>query len=808
MNHICFVKKIKKIGGLFLLFVVLCLISIGVIAYLLSPDYEGEKELTNLSEEVEVYYDAYGIPHIYGTNEEDALRAMGYVHAQDRLWQMELLRRIASGGLSEVFGQDLVSTDKFFLALGVNDASEKTVSELNLYDKEIRLAQAYLDGINQFIKEGPTPVEFYLTGIEKRPFELKDVYNTIGYMDFSFAMAHKSDPLLTNIKNTLGADYINDLEEGFGKNTLRIPNYEPKSSEVAVTNLTTAVMESLEALAIPLFEGSNGWVLGPEKTKNRKVLFANDPHISFSQPTVWYEAHISTPTYKIYGCYLAGVPFPVLAHNHEMAYGVTMFENDDVDFYFEETNSSDATQYRTEKEWKNFETVSKSITVKDAEDVQFSYRKTNHGPIMNGLIEQITSERPMAMRWVYTENENRIMKALYGMSHAQNMVQFQNALPNIHAPGLNVMYGDAQDNVAWWATAKLYEIPDSVNTKLVFEENAGLPLNRKYLDFTKNPHAINPPWNYVYSANNEPDSMEGKPYPGYYLPENRAKRIVQLLEPKNDWDMASVRDMMNDVTSIVNTEIIDDLARLMEVEQLSRKQIDALDRINVWSGASVLESPETTLYHRWIYYFLKNTFEDELGETRFQQFMETHFLKKQIALMAAKENSIWWDDVLTPDKVETKEQIVQTSFLQAYASLSKDFGEDMSKWSWKKVHTLEHGHPIGQIAALRSFFNVGPFAVAGTREVINNMAFSYDSTGLYKVSYGPSTRRVIDFSDIENSYSISPTGQSGNPFSAHYKDQAKMYAKGEFRKMLLNKDEIISTSKSLLILKPVQEAVE
>ena len=798
-------KNVKKIGYLLLIVAVLFLISVGVIGYLLSPDYDGEKQVSGLSQEANIYYDPYGVPHIYATNEADAFRALGFVHAQDRLWQMELLRRIASGGLSEVFGQDLVNTDKFFLALGVDDASERTLSGLNPYDKEIQLTQAYLDGINQFIQEGPTPVEFYLTGIEKRPFELKDVYNTIGYMAFSFDTAHKTDPLFTNIKNTLGAQYLSDLEADLGKNALRIPNYEAKEVAITAMDLTSAVIESLEKLAIPLFTGSNGWVLGPEKTKNKKVLFANDPHISFSQPTVWYEAHVSTPTYEKYGYHLGGVPFPILAHDRELAYGLTMFKNDDVDFYFEETNPSDSTQYRTENGWKNFEVVSKSIKVKDAEDVQFSYKKTIHGPIMNGLIEQIADERPMAMRWAYTENENKLMRGLYGMCHAKNMIEFQSALPDIHAPGLNIMYGDAQDNVAWWATAKLYEIPDSVNTKLVFEENTGLPIDKKYLDFSKNPHAINPPWKYVYSANNEPDSINGKSYPGYYLPENRARRIVQLLEPKNDWDMTSARNMMTDVTSVVNTEVITNLARLMEAKQLSRKQINALDRINTWSGASVLESSEATLYHKWVYYFLKNTFEDELGEIRFQQFLDTHFMQKQIALMAAKEHSIWWDDVTTKDKVETKEQIVQAAFIQAYASLSQDFGEDMSKWAWKKVHTLEHGHPIGQIAALRPFFNVGPFPVDGTREVINNMAFPYGPTKKYKVSYGPSTRRVVDFSDIENSYSISPTGQSGNPFSAHYKDQAKMYVKGEFRKMLMNKDEIISTSKSLLILKPVQE---
>ncbi len=169
--------------------------------------------------------------------------------------------------------------------------------------------------------------------------------------------------------------------------------------------------------------------------------------------------------------------------------------------------------------------------------------------------------------------------------------------------------------------------------------------------------------------------------------------------------------------------------------------------------------------------------------------------------MAAKANSVWWDNRQTQDTVETKKEIVQTSFILAFESLEKDLGSDISKWTWDKVHTLEHGHPIGQIATLRSFFNVGPFPVPGTREVINNMAFPYNGESEFKVTAGPSTRRVIDFSDVENSMSILPTGQSGNPFSKYYEDQAKMFVNGEFRKMLLNPQEIKETAASVITFK-------
>lgn len=798
-------KRLKKVLWILLAILGVMALILVIFVNLLKPTYKGNQQLPKLSDKAQVYYDTYGIPHIYANNEKDAFRILGYVHAQDRLWQMEVLRRIGKGGLSEVFGSDLLRTDKFFLSLGIDEASAKTVARLDATSPMMQLSQAYLDGINQFIEEGPTPLEFYLTGIDKTPFTVRDIYNTIGYMAFSFAQAHKTDPLLTDIRDKLGVAYLKDLEIDVDPETAWIKNYKGQRSDSIQNSISTLVADALSDLPVPLFIGSNGWVIAPEKTKNGKVLFANDPHIGFAQPSVWYEAHISTPTYEKYGYHLAGIPFPLLGHDRKLAYGMTLFENDDVDFYYETDHPTDSTKYKTEKGWENYQIVSRTIKVKDGKDVNFSYKKTKHGPVLTGIADQISGERPVSMSWIYTKMENRLMDAIYGMGHARNLDEFQKALPHIHAPGLNIMYGDAEGNVAWWATAQLYRMPDSIHTKFIQDGSSwkGGPI--LYLDFSENPQAINPPWNYVYSANNQPDSIAGKPYPGYYLPENRAKRIVGLLEPKNDWDMESVAKMITDVTSSVNPSIVTNLAKTTKVKELTDVQIKELDRLSGWKGDYPLESVEATIFHRWIYFFLKNTFLDEMGEDLFQQFLTTHLHKRLIAPMAAKEKSVWWDNVATKDTVETQQDIVHTSFVEALESLSTDLGPEMSQWTWDKVHTLEHGHPIGKVDALRSFFNVGPFAIHGSREVINSLAFPYNGSGSYSVSEGPSTRRVIDFSDIENSISILPTGQSGNPFSPHYEDQAEMFVNGEFRKMMLNKEEIIETSKSLLTFSPTEQ---
>lgn len=789
----------KRILKVLAIIIILFFLGIWWFTNSLKPTYNGTVDIKNIQEEVSVYYDNYGIPHIYANNESDAFTALGFVHAQDRLWQMELLRRIPTGRLAELFGEELVKTDRLFIGLGIDEASEKTIAKLDTTSKAYQLAKSYLNGINQFIEEGPKPIEFYLTGIETQPFTIKDVQNVMGYMAFSFAMAHKTDPLLTNIKNKLGVEYLRDLD--IDANSEFIKNYMSKDSLVVSNTLMASIDEALGNLPMPQFIGSNSWVIGSQKTSTGKVIFANDPHIGFSQPSVWYEAHVHTPNYEMYGYHLAGSPFPVLGHNRKIAYGMTMFENDDIDFYWEENNPADANLYKTPEGWKTYETRTKTIKVKDGDDVTVTIKVSQHGPIMNAFVNEIDFEQPIAMSWIYTQLEDHSLEAIYKMSHATNQTEFETALPLLHAPGLNIMYGDTENNIGWYATAKLYELPKGVHSKFILDGTNGENERVRYLDFSENPKATNPPWHYVYSANNQPDSISGMLYPGYYLSENRAKRIVQLLEPKNDWDKTAVTKMITDVTSSINPTIVKELVSLIDQQNLNETQKEALILLQNWKGDNQLQDIAPTVYHKLIYLCLKNTFRDEIGEDMFSQFMRTHLVKRTIAPLFSKENSVWFDNIETKDKSESRKDIVTQSFVEAISALENQLGNNISQWTWNKVHTLEHSHPIGKVDALRSYFNVGPFEINGTREVINNLAFYYDKSGEYKVTSGPSTRRVIDFSDIENSLSILPTGQSGNVFSEHYEDQAEMYNNGEFRKMMLNKEDIKSTSKNVLIIK-------
>ena len=500
----------------------------------------------------------------------------------------------------------------------------------------------------------------------------------------------------------------------------------------------------------------------------------------------------------MYGYHLAGVAFPILGHNRNYAYGLTMFENDDIDFYLEINNSTNKNEYKTPDGYQAYKKTTKTIKVKGEDDVVLEILSSRHGPIMTNVQDEILHDNPVAMSWIYTQREIKILDAVYGMSHANSIDDVRDAVSLIHAPGLNVMYGDAKGNVAWWAAGQLYTHKNHVNPKFVLDGDSGEDDIVEYLDFSNNPMAENPEWNYVYSANNQPDSIAGMLYPGYYLPEDRAKRIVELLEPKNDWNKESLSQMILDVTSPVAPDIAQQSASIMNVSSFSEKQQEAYEVLKYWEGDYTKESIGSTIYQRFVYKYFQNTFKDELGEVLFEQLLKTHLLKRTIAKQISNDTSVWWDDVRTDTK-ETKADILTQSFKEAVDTLEAQLGADISKWEWQKVHTLEHGHALAAVETLRPYFNVGPFEVGGTEEVIDNKAFDYNDSGLYDVKVGPSTRRIIDFSDVENSISIIPTGQSGNPFSEHYDDQAEMYSKGEFRKMKINKEEIVETSRLLKI---------
>ena len=291
-------------------------------------------------------------------------------------------------------------------------------------------------------------------------------------------------------------------------------------------------------------------------------------------------------------------------------------------------------------------------------------------------------------------------------------------------------------------------------------------------------------------------------YPGYYLPKDRAMRIDGLLSPKNNWTKEDVSKMIVDNTSSRAADIAAKMIAALDTTKYRGNFMlrETLEDFKKWKGTNELTDVGPTIFNRWLYFYLKDTFEDEMGKDDFKLLLSTHIVKQMIEAQTQNPNSPWWDNIKTKGKKETQRDILTQSYKEAIVSLVKQLGRVPYKWTWDSQHYVTFQHPIGKVKLFSKFFNVGPFSIAGSNEVINNQMFTYTDEDFINTKGGPSTRRIIDFSDIENSWSVLPTGQSGNPMSKHYDDQAKLFVNGKFRKMKLNKKEIQATSTKLIFL--------
>lgn len=785
--------KVLKILGLLLL-----LLIIGISGYffylknLLTPSYSGEEALKGLSDEVAIYFTEHGIPHVYAQKDTDAYRTLGYIHAKERLWQMDLLRHVGSGRLSELFGKDMIKNDVFLRTVGLNTYAKKSAQMyIQRKHESLPLMQAYIDGINQYIANNAKPLEYILLGLDVEPFKIQNIFETLTYMAFSFSNAHITDPVLTELSNKLDSTYLKDLNIYHYKGESTIKSFDNRYSDYS-----EEIVATLTSFNIPEFIGSNSWVLSGKKTNHGKVIFANDPHIAFSQPCVWYESHLNYPSNEYYGYHIPGAPFPLLMHSEQRAVGLTMFENDDMDFYVEDIHPEDSMKYRYKGEWVSMTSREETIHVKGEESHIFNVRATKHGPIVSDIIKEKPLEDVVAMHWVTTSYPNYMAESVYGFIHAKNITELEKAISNIHGPGLNVMYGDAEGNIAWWAIGKLMKRRDERTSKTFYDGSTGIDDPDSSYTFDKNPHAINPPWGYVYSANNQPDTVDGVLYSGYYLPDDRGERITQFLDASPTLSVEDMKSMITDDVSITQSTIKGTLLHAIK----DTKRGGLLRELLTWNTDFDRNDFRALIFQKWTNEVLKAAKKDEIGDDLWDMYKKTHTYKVSTEHLITNENSVWWDNVNTDEK-ETRTDIIQQAFETSITSLEKHWGKDYTQWKWGNAHKLTHNHAMGEVLG---FLNVGDFPVSGANEVINNMGYTYEEDKNQTIRFGPSTRRIVDFADVRNnSWSILPTGQSGNYFSPYYGDQAKMYADGEFRKMIMN-HTIIQQSKNKVVLKPTK----
>lgn len=785
---------------------VLGLLFIAAIVFRARPQYAGNLDCLSISAPVEVLFDKFGVPHIYAETGEDAYKTLGYVHAQDRLFQMEVLRRAGSGKLAEAFGEDLIEVDKMFRTFGMPDKAKYEADRMRNNDGTViyRYALAYLDGINSYIDEGRTPMEFSIAGIEKRHFTIEDMYQVAGAMSFSFAQALRTDPLLTYMRDNLGPEYMHVIEYSSREDNVNVPVYptqrvdtlNQKMDNLAPLGIPQLRLDS-DALSFYLemgigaFYGSNTWAIAPENTEDGVTLLANDTHIGYGQPCTWYEAHLEYPGHRSYGNYMAGIPFPLVGHNAISAWGVTMLLNDDMDLYCEQVNSVQGT-YLYKGDNLPISVQSDTIRVKDMDDVVFEIKRTHHGPLVTNFIAHTDSTDEFSLRWTYTDLDSDLLEAFYELGESKSMSDSRAAVAKITAPGLNISYADASGNIALWAAGRISEFPEHVDSRFVLDGASGLDELTGYQTFEQNPSLENPPWGFIYSANNQHASFDNGPLDmGYYEPDDRATRIVRKLEARQDWSMEAMKRLALDDHGDTQELVCEAMVAILKSDttMTSEVELEASQLLREWDGRHELEAIAPSIYYRWLYNTLRYAMRDELGEKAFDDLLQVNFIKPSILRLINDADSPWWDNVRT-EEIEGRMHVVKKAFKKTIDKMKEDYGDNVVDWTWTNTHKTVHHHLFKDIPILGDWMSVGPIGSPGGVETINNSMFYLTDDKVILPEHGPQMRIIINLNDIENSLSVLPTGQSGMRMSPHYDDQAEMYIKGIYRPQHMNRKKI------------------
>lgn len=800
--------KIRLFAGIGFTLVIF-LITLLVIGYFLAtksfPQTTGTIALDGLRVSVTVYRDRFGMPHIVADNDHDAYVAAGYLHAQDRLWQMELIRRAGEGRLAEILGEKALPVDRLFRTLGLEPLAKKIVD--NLEPMTLESLEAYALGVNAYIAAHASglPVEFDMLNIEPDPWLPQHSVLLSKLMAWELNYSRWIDITYGYIVDRVGEKEAKELYPDWAPGAPVIVPRELHGKGIAA--LGSALLAADEAFheltGLGGFgSGSNAWVVSGKKTTTGKPILANDPHLTLTSPARWYEMHLQTPTLDVSGASLPGIPFIVIGRNRSVAWGVTNAMLDDEDFYVEDVDSIEhPTTYRLNGAWLPMQQTVDTIFVKDQVPVLYTSYRTHRGPIVNRIEPTAAlSATLLSMRWSGMEVTNET-KAFYLINRASDWRQFRAALKYFAAPAQNFVYADTSGNIGYCMAGR---IPRR-SVKRLASPFPGWTDKfdwQGYVPFEENPSAFNPSQGFIATANNrivEPD------FP-YYLsnqwePSWRIERITEVLGRSGLVSIEDIQRLQLDVVSTQARTLVPVILHAFENTPPPDGDVKtALSYFRNWTFMMLQEDVATSVFEAFLLRVIHNTFDDELGPaiSRLYGKLAGRPLMA-ITELLQKESSVWFDDVTTEHR-ETRDEIIRRSLQEAVDSLREKNGGDLKEWNWGLLHQVEFNHVFGENSLLRSLFNVGPFPVGGSHSTVWKGDFALEAA--FRNTVGPSTRQIFDLSDPNNTRAVTPPGQSGQIFHKNYKDQVGLWLAGAYRKVPMQSDRIETMPYDVLRLIP------
>lgn len=744
-----------------------------VYSYKSVPPIKGEVSAEGLNAEVKIVRDPWGIPHVFAQNERDLFFAWGYVHAQDRLWQMDFHRRVGFGRLSEVFGKEVLTKDKIIRNFGLKKAVLEDYKQLSA---ELRdLLHAYARGVNAWLdsRKFNWPPEFLLLRYRPEPWRLLDSLIIKEVMALFMCLEYQHEVFRAKLIESFGA-----------QKALQVLEKEVLAPAHEIGELSLS-----ELLSLPGAPGSNDWVLAGDRTESKKPLLANDPHLGISLPSIFYEIHLSCPTLDVIGVSIPGIPVVIIGHNDTIAWGLTYSTADAQDLYIEKLNAS-KDMYFDRGEWKFLLREEQKVRVrgkKTPETMEVLW--TERGPLISPLI--IESQKPISLNWTIYEG-GRTFESFYRLNKAQDWDEFKAAVSLFDAPSHNIIYADKHGNIGYHLCGR---IPLRPPRAALFPYPGWVEDGQwqGFLEEEKKPSLFNPSDGFIVTANNKviPDEFPHYVSIDWDAP-FRAERISELILEEESHTIESQKKIQNDILSR-KAELIFPLLEGMEGESGVIEK--AVRHLRGWDR-EMSSSEGAALFGVFMNILHEEIFQDELGED-FKRF-DLLFRRKKAGLLRILSNprSPWFDNIKT-SAVETREDIIKASLEKSYQWLEMAYGSP-ENWNWMELYSITFQHVLGRSPFLR-FFNHGPYAVDG-RYFTVKASYSPD---YYRVTFGPAYRQIIDLSDFGNSVSVITSGESGHFLSRFYDDQIPLWLEEQYHPMLFNSEEIEARAEGYFMLKPV-----
>lgn len=754
--------------GSLIFFIISAIIFVTVYINRSLPLTSGKLAVEGLIEEVKIVRDENGVPHIYANNEHDLYFAQGFIQAQERLLQMDLSRRQASGRLSEVVGSAAIDRDKFFRTLGLRRAAE---ASYEAYSKEAKQTlQAFAKGVNAFIKmameEKRLPIEFTLLGYEPEKWDPIDSLTIGKYMAFDLGGHWQGQAFRYWALENLPEEKAKDL----------FPSY-PENAPVilsAYEDVNLSIEQAFASAIIPTeFNGSNNWVVSGDKTASGKPLLADDPHLSLATPSIWYEMHLHSPNVNVGGVIFAGIPGIILGHNDHIAWGVTNTGPDVQDLYIEKRNPANKYEFLYKNEWEEATVIQEPIKVKGEETIPYEVVITRHGPVISEFAHESGENNVLSLRWTALDPSVEL-QAVLEMNRATNWEEFEKALENFHVPTQNFVFASKDGTIAYKANGK---IP-------IRKGNGILPVPgwtdeyewEDFIPFDELPKVVNPKEGFVATANNK---VIGDEYP-YHLSNHWAQpyrymRIKEFLEEKNDLTVEDMQNLQMDQMNLWAREFVPIFVDELNKKELKEMEKKAVNILEQWDFVDDKEKSAPLIFHLMMKEIPNVLFEEDIPPTMNQLFTGKQSIVDELLRRAAKGDVSPW--------IEEKgglQEVLYESLTRTLSKIKSEYGKDPSNWKWGDYHRLYFAHPMSSSSSILEFFfnREDPIPIGGSQVTVQ--AASYNDEGI--VNHGASWRFVADLSDLSKAYHIVGPGQSGHFKSQWYHDQIDDWVEGTYHK--------------------------